>query len=86
MSLNFLATQSEISIRNEIISRILDSTAKNLTIKLPKFDAETSIATPETAAMTVGIEPNEFGSTLGEYRYQFEGEEDRWGDFCQHDR
>ena len=35
-----------------------------------------SRATPQFALQSVGIEPNEFGGTVGAFRYQFEGEED----------
>ena len=48
----------------------------DVTIKLPNFDKNLSKSSPENALLTVGLEPNLFGGTVGPYRYQFEGEED----------
>jgi len=50
----------------------------DLTIHLPPFHGVTSDSCDpsETALQQVGVEPNEYGGTIGPYRYQFEGEED----------
>lgn len=44
-------------------------------IKLPDFDRALSQPS-ESALVSVGLEPNAFGGTVGDHRYQFEGEED----------
>jgi hypothetical protein len=61
--------------RDQVFASILDAVRRDERIKLPPFDA--SLSEPGVTALhSVGIEPNAFGGTVGEYRYQFEGEED----------
>jgi hypothetical protein len=54
---------------------IIEHVRGDATIKLPKFDRNLSRPS-DSALVSVGIEPNPFGGTVGEHRYQFEGEED----------
>lgn len=61
--------------KREVMATIVAHVRENRTIKLPEFDP--SVSKPGVSALvSVGIEPNPFGGTAGEYRYQFEGEED----------
>lgn len=69
-------TAAEEHRRLEVLAEVLDSIRQDRQIKLPRFDPKSSLSAPETALQSVGIEPNAFGGTAGEYRYQFEGEED----------
>lgn len=62
--------------RNEVILAIIEATDASQTIKLPPFDPDRSVAADGIAGSTVGIEPNPYGGVLGDFRYQFEGEED----------
>lgn len=55
---------------------ILERIREDRTIKLPVFDPAISRPSDRFALLSVGLEPNEFGGTVGHYRYQFEGEED----------
>jgi hypothetical protein len=67
---------SEESVRrDEVMCAIRRHVREDRAVKLPAFDPSTSIAA-ESALLTVGAEPNPFSGTLGEFRYQFEGEED----------
>lgn len=69
------STPSERAERNAIVDRILRATETNTVIKLPPFDP--TRATPAvTALLAIGNETNPFGGSVGEFRYQFEGEED----------
>jgi hypothetical protein len=68
-------TDEQMQVRANVIRHILTATRENLTIKLPDFDASMSIRS-DVAFQTIGVEPNNFGGTIGDYRYQFEGEED----------
>lgn len=61
--------------RDRVIERILQCIRTGETIKLPPFDPALSIPSP-TALATIGAEPNDFSGTIGDFRYQFEGEED----------
>lgn len=45
-------------------------------IKLPEFDATRERSDDRFALLNVGLEDNPFCGTLGEFRYQLEGEED----------
>ncbi len=54
---------------------LMSSIQKGETIHLPAFDPGAS-APGDFALQTVGVEPNDFGGYLGEFRYQFEGEDD----------
>jgi len=56
--------------------RILEFVNENRTIKLPPFDRTLSRPSDQFALVSVGLEENEFSGSLGEFRYQFEGEED----------
>lgn len=69
-------TASESERRNYVIGALLEATRENRTVKLPAFDPEMSVPSPTVASVTVGLEPNPYGGTMGPYRYQFEGEED----------
>jgi hypothetical protein len=61
--------------RVEVLSAVLLAVRENRMIKLPDFDPR--VSQPGVSAfVSVGIEPNEFGGTVGSYRYQLEGEED----------
>ena len=69
-------TQSEKDQRNRVMAGGLRAIEANQTIRLPDFDPKIDRASDEFAMLTVGLEPNEFGGRLGDFRYQFEGEED----------
>lgn len=55
---------------------ILDFVQTDRTIKLPDFDPTISRPSDEFALLSIGAEPNQFSGSIGDYRYQFEGEED----------
>jgi hypothetical protein len=55
---------------------LVEAIRGNETIRLPDFDPVFSRPATHFALTSVGIEPNVFGSVVGRYRYQFEGEED----------
>ena len=55
---------------------ILDYISRNQTIRLPDFDPTLSRPSDKFALVSVGLEENAFSGSLGDYRYQFEGEED----------
>ena len=65
----------ESQVRERVIASILAATIDNVTIKLPAFDPNSSVRA-EVALQTIGVEPNDYGGSVGDYRYQFEGEED----------
>jgi hypothetical protein len=68
-------TPDELARRHTVMSSVLQAIRANQTIKLPDFDP--AMSRPATSALvSVGIEPNAFGGTVGLYRYQLEGEED----------
>jgi hypothetical protein len=69
-------TTEEASRRVEVMTRILEYIRENRTIKLPSFDPKLARPSDNFALQTVGLEPNDFCGALGEFRYQFEGEED----------
>lgn len=69
-------TPEETAKRSEIIGHLVRLIEQNRTVKLPAFDPERSAAKPEFPFATVGLEANPLGGSVGEYRYQFEGEED----------
>lgn len=75
-NITVVQTTEEVLRRNEVIQRILDATAASVTIKLPVFDPERERPSDHFALLNVGLEPNDYSGTFGEYRYQFEGEED----------
>lgn len=68
-------TAEETIQRDRVLSKVVDFTERGERIMLPRPDG--SVDTPgESALLTVGLEPNDFGGRIGEYRYQFEGEDD----------
>ena len=69
-------TTAEQARRDEVMKRILDCIEANRTIRLPAFDRTLSRPSDQFALVSVGLEENDFSGSLGEYRYQFEGEED----------
>lgn len=71
----FQPTDEERARRDFVLERVLEFVRSGQTIKLPPFDPLVSRGA-ESALVSVGIEPNDFGGTAGPYRYQFEGEED----------
>jgi hypothetical protein len=60
----------EAEQRAQVMSAIREHIRSDRQIKLPDFDR--ALSRPGV----VGFEPNPFGGTVGDYRYQFEGEED----------
>lgn len=61
--------------RLEVLSAVLNAVRDNRMIKLPDFDP--AVSQPGASAfVSVGLEPNDFGGSVGDYRYQLEGEED----------
>ncbi len=69
-------TSAERVRRDEVLAAILRDVKAGTTIKLPPYDPLTSTPSERFALLSVGLEPNEYGGTLGEFRYQFEGEDD----------
>ena len=69
-------TEAEYAQRNAVMAKILECTRTETRIKLPVFDPSRERPSDQFALINVGLEPNEFGGVLGDYRYQFEGEED----------
>lgn len=55
---------------------VLEYIRDGKTIKLPDFDPQLSRPSDRFALLSVGLEANEFSGVLGDFRYQFEGEED----------
>ena len=70
-----IPTPAESARRDFVVGGLIQHTVDGTTIKLPPFDRNRSEGAA-FAMQTVGIEPNNFGGTVGDYRYQFEGEED----------
>ena len=69
-------SDEETARRNEVMNLILEFVRENRTIKLPAFDPTLSRPSDRFALLSIGLESNEFSGTVGEFRYQFEGEED----------
>jgi len=65
-----------IERRNQVIASLLEAIADNRTIKLPAFDPDLPQNPLANTVALIGLEPNDFCGTVGEMRYQFEGEED----------
>lgn len=72
---SFSPTPDEESAREAILCRILDFIDRGERILLPEWDRSPQ-ALSDYALLNVGLEPNDFGSCVGEWRYQFEGEDD----------
>jgi hypothetical protein len=70
------ATPDEKSRREQVIESVLRFVREDRRIFLPPFDPSFSRPSDQFALQSVGMEPNEFGAEVGQYRYQFEGEED----------
>lgn len=69
-------TPTEIAQRDQVIESVLNYVRTDKRINLPAFNPEISRPSDQFALQSVGLEPNEFGGTVGEFRFQFEGEED----------
>jgi hypothetical protein len=66
----------ESANRDAVVERILECIRGDQIIKLPDFDPALSRASEQYALTSIGLEPNPYGGAVGEFRYQFEGEED----------
>ncbi len=71
----FSPTTEEDASREAILHRILDFIQRGERIVLPEWDRSPQ-SLSDYALLNVGLEPNDFGSFVGEWRYQFEGEDD----------
>lgn len=69
------ATAPEIAQRDAVVAAVLEAIRGDVRIALPAFQPEFSVPS-ERALLTVGLEPNPYGGTVGSFRYQFEGEDD----------
>jgi hypothetical protein len=69
------ATAQEIALRDAVVAAVLEAIHRDARIVLPAYHPEFSTPS-ERALLTVGVEPNPYGGTVGSYRYQFEGEDD----------
>lgn len=69
-------TQAEVGRRKEVLRAVLEHIRSGTVIRLPDYDPAASEPSERFAMQSVGIEPNAFGGTVGEFRYQFEGEDD----------
>lgn len=58
------------------MARILELIREDKRIALPVFDASRERPSDHFALINVGLEPNDYSGTCGEFQYQFEGEED----------
>lgn len=65
----------EIARRDAVLASVARCTRAGEAIRLPAYDPSRDV--PGVVALaSVGLEENEFGGTVGEFRYQFEGEDD----------
>jgi hypothetical protein len=71
-----MPTEAETSRRDQVLQSVLEHIRNDRRIYLPPFDSSLSRPSDQFALQSVGVEPNEFGGSVGEFRYQFEGEED----------
>ena len=69
-------SSEEIARRFDVMSTIIACVREDRTIKLPAFDPTLSRPSDRFALLSVGLEANEFSGNVGDFRYQFEGEED----------
>ena len=58
------------------MDRILKCIRDEKRITLPVFNPELARPNDHFALINIGLEPNDFSGSLGDFRYQFEGEED----------
>ncbi len=66
----------EAARRDRVMRQILRDIRESRTIKLPDFDVTLSRPSDQFALTNIGAEPNDYSGVIGDYRYQFEGEED----------
>lgn len=59
----------------KVIDSLLDAISTNTTVLLPPYDPTQSVS-GHVALQSVGCETNPYGATVGDFRFQFEGEED----------
>lgn len=76
MTSSLTPSQAEIAQRDQVREKLITDIKTGTTIKLPDFDSTLGLAAARFALQNVGAEPNPYGGTVGEFRYQFEGEED----------
>jgi len=69
-------TPDEFARRDAVMAEVLRHIREGITIRLPAFDPSLSQSDPDFALLRIGAEPNDFAGTIGEFWYQFEGEED----------
>jgi hypothetical protein len=67
---------AERAERDAVMARILDHIRSGVTIKLPPFDRHNEVESKEFALLSLTDVENPYGGRIGDYRYQFEGEED----------
>ena len=75
-SMSFDPSPEESHRASVVFATLIDYIQRGETIRLPAFDPAQSRPSTGGALLSVGVEANPFGGTVGEYRYQFEGEED----------
>ena len=66
-------TESETQQRDDVLENLLRAIRADVRIMLPQAS---TLDGSEVALIRAGEEPNPFGGTVGEFRYQFEGEDD----------
>lgn len=69
-------TPEETTRRDDVVAALRDAIREGRKIALPPFDGSPREAGAEFALQTVGAEPNPYSGTVGDHRYQFEGEDD----------
>lgn len=68
-------TPEELVQRDAVLAQVARCTWAGETIRLPAYDPAHD--RPGVVALaSVGIEENDFGGRIGDFRYQFEGEDD----------
>jgi hypothetical protein len=67
---------SETSARDIVVGKIVEMVKRGEAIRLPAFDRSRGESHDDPALLRMGEEPNDFGGTVGDFRYQFEGEDD----------
>ena len=70
------ASSEELSHASGVRDAVIDHINRGVTIKLPDPDLASLPPIADYALLNVGLEPNQFGGRLGDYRFQFEGEDD----------